>query len=227
MSRLDVSDEVRALVPAAMIERLIAMRNHTELGCPVCRQPITPEDPMPASVVVRVAHDPPVIQVTHAHCSPSYADYTTALARPTGNRMIYLPVVRGRTPSGVLIWEDHELTLDAESEESVDVALYRQYGFRSSEQGVMHTSGPVLPPGWVLRLQGHDLALHAPHGQLELFEDITATAPAGWLDDVRRLRRCLLVVGESLGLERPSVERIDALLADGRALAAVVQAKLR
>jgi hypothetical protein len=48
-----ISDEVRALLSRAMIERLLAQREHTVLNCVVCGGGVPPEAPDAMSVILR------------------------------------------------------------------------------------------------------------------------------------------------------------------------------
>lgn len=52
--------------------------------------------------------------------------------------------------------------------------------------------------------------LDSPEGVLEQFDGIASTAPDGWFDAARTERRCLLVIGESRGLDRFNPDRVDA-----------------
>jgi hypothetical protein len=85
--------------------------------------------------------------------------------------------------------------------------------------------GPTLKD-WVLEGDRDRLVLRRGPKPVEEFDRIAAVAPSGWLTAARGERRCLLVVGETLGLDRPDPERIGALLADGRAVGAIVPAKI-
>jgi len=126
------------------------------------------------------------------------------------------------------VWERTAVSVDLAQGEDLGVAWYRGQGFQASEAGIATTTGPLLT-NVTLAVRGRDLVLEsAPeHRALEQFDDVVSTAPPGWLAAVRVGGRCLLVVGETLGLERASVARIDALLAGGRAVAAVVGVEWR
>lgn len=50
-----MNDEVRDLLGTATLERIIAMRGHTDMGCIVCGGEISPQDREPVSVTVRRA----------------------------------------------------------------------------------------------------------------------------------------------------------------------------
>ena len=94
-----------------------------------------------------------------------------------------------------------------------------------SPLGVLGVNGPVLSD-WRLEGKGSTLLLCSPKGTLEQFENIKDSAPQGWLQHVADQRRCLLITGDTLGLERPDPERFDVLLQNGQALAAVIPAQI-
>lgn len=222
--QLIISDEVREQVPSRVLERAIAMRNHTEILCAYCGGRVPPESRKPLTVVVRFGDDGRgVVNYAHPQCSPSIIDRRTR-PRPQRHDVSYIAYLRPHHPiAGILIWEPTQVDIDAGSGEAFVVTVAQKFGFRPSERGMGDTSGPFLDDGWLLRLSQRDAVLNSPHGVLNTFGDIKATAPPGWRQALRDSGRCLLIVGEALGLDRPSPERIDALLADGRALAAVVR----
>ena len=229
MSRLLISDEVHALLSTTVLERILAMREHTTIICNTCGVTITPEDPDIVSVSLDT--DPPAdrgaLRFAHATCAPSTVTYTTL---PDGLRddfTYYWLLRRGRI-GAVLMWEPVSLALNVDAGQAANVIVYTRQGFAPSQDGIADTNGPVLP-GWTLRNEGDDLVLHAPNGPAETFHlaaDATDPERALWLKTAKTSRRCLLIVGESLGLERFDADRIGALLADGRAVAAVVLAKI-
>lgn len=223
-----MSDEVRDLLPTALLERVIAHRETTELTCVVCGGTITPENPAPVSVLVRFRADErrPVVQYAHASCAPSKV-LDQPVVEPQSPRTTYLTALRPYNPvPAVLLWEPISVTVTAERGQAAQIAAYHQHGFQPSELGLNQIREPLLGQGWVLRGQGDGLVLQSPHGPLEEFPDVASHADPNWLDAVHKTRRCTLVVGE-LGLDRASFERIDVLLAEGRAVTATVLARLR
>ncbi len=92
-----------------------------------------------------------------------------------------------------------------------------------SPHGIACAAAPRLP-GWTLRRAEHDLVLESPKGEAERFTlaDDADSEQAAWLDLAQGSGCCLLIVGESLGLDHPDLDRIDALLADSRAVAAII-----
>jgi hypothetical protein len=226
MSRLSVSDEVRDVLSTAALERAIAQREHTELVCAKCGGTIIPEDPDPASVIVGfVDHDIAVLRFAHGACAPSHVDREARWAGAMKLAFSYVAMLRVRRVAAVLVWEPVTVLLDGAGREAGKVATYRSAGFVSSQDGLAETAGPFRKD-WMLAGGTDSLVLRRGAEPVEEFDGVGAVAPAGWLDAARGERRCLLVVGETLGLDRPSPERIDALLADGRAVAAVVRAKI-
>lgn len=83
-----------------------------------------------------------------------------------------------------------------------------------------------MPAGLVLEGDATKLLLRNRDEWIQEFDDIGELAPPGWLNAPRAQRRCLIVVGEMIGLDRLAPERLDVLLADGRAVAAVALAKI-
>src|SRR3954452_2251234 len=97
MEGLIISDEVRELMPTAVLARVIAHREHTEVVCSVCGGHVQPDNPAPMSVVVRfdAVSGRPVTQYAHAGCSPSMVDPRPV--RLVGNdRLTYLTLLRQR-----------------------------------------------------------------------------------------------------------------------------------
>ena len=227
MGRVVISDEVRALLSTAAIERLLAQREHTVLTCVICRASVPPEAPDVMSVLLRFdAAGAQVAQYAHESCAPSHVDRSDVVVAPDEERVIYTPALLARRRvRAALVWEPRRPVFDLSRSEAVAVMVYRELGFAASDAGVSAIYGPT-PPGLVLEGDGAQLLLRSRREPLQWFDDVAAIAPPGWLEAARSERRCLLVVGETLGVERPSEERLDALLADGRAVAAVALAKI-
>jgi hypothetical protein len=229
MARLLVSDEVRALLPTAALERVLAAREHTEIICGTCRLTIAPEDQ--AVVSVSVAIDRPAersaVLLAHATCQPSVVHEVTWPADHVDDRFSYWVALRAHPIPCILIWEPVSLHIDAEAGQALNVSFYTSKGFQASEHGMALSDGPPLP-GWVLRSSGKDLVLDSPTEEAERFSGVNDGDPerVAWLQHAKHSRRCLLIVGESLGLDRIDAERIDALLAVGRAVATVVLAEI-
>jgi len=227
VGRLAISDEVRALLSTATIQRLLAQREHTELNCVICGGSVPPEAPDIMSVLVRFdlagGH---VAQYAHESCAPSHVDRSDVVVAPNDEHVIYTPalLVRRRVRAA-LIWEPRRPAFDMSRSEAVAVMAYRDLGFAASDAGLAAIYGPT-PAGLVLEGNGAQLLLRSREGPFQDFDDIAAIAPPGWLEAARSERRCLLIVGETLGVERFSEERLDALLADGRAVAAVALTKI-
>lgn len=112
-----------------------------------------------------------------------------------------------------------------ERSEDLSVAI-ANLGVAACATGLVSIVGPT-PASLVLDGDATKLLLRDRQEPIQEFDDIGDLAPPGWLNAARAKRRCLLVVGEMIGLDRPSQARLDVLLADGRAVAAVTVAKIR
>lgn len=203
------------------------MREHTVLNCVVCRETVAPEDPDVMSVILRFdTAGGRVAQYAHAACAPSHVDRSRPVVAPTDEYVIHMPVLLARPRiTAVLVWEPRRPGFDMARSEAVAITAYRSLGFAPSDAGLGSIFGPT-PAGLVLAGDGRCLVLRNRDKPLQEFNDTGGVSPPGWLETARVQRRCLLVVGETLGLERFSEPRLDALLADGRALAAVALAKI-
>ena len=127
--------------------------------------------------------------------------------------------------------------------EDLELALYRELGLRSPTTGL---TDPNPPQTTSLRLVLHqteariELTRQGANLMNSLIGSAAAPAPAGavlhtfqladdpalrlWRHTLARASQCLLITGRALGLDHPSLERIDILLKEGEALAAVVTA---
>ena len=115
--------------------------------------------------------------------------------------------------------------------EDLELALYRQLGLRSSSAGSRTPPLPRRPccascssapkAGSSSTRQGANLmnsvvgSAPAPASAgavLHTFELADDRALRLWRDTLARTRQCLLITGRALGLDHPSLERIDILL---------------
>jgi len=217
---LIVSDEVREVLSTAGLEtavreRAIAHRQHTHRRCVICAKHI--ED-LATVLMCFDDDDHATVYYAHPECSPSRLVRGIPPSRP---RISYQAILRSHPIPGVLVWEPIRVSIDLDHPETRNVAAYRERGFQPSEAGLENVAGPELA-GWVLYRREGDLVLNSPSGDLEEFSDVTSHAQPRWFEAVAASRRCLLIMGETLGLDRLSETRISALLADGRAVAAVI-----
>jgi hypothetical protein len=75
-------------------------------------------------------------------------------------------------------------------------------------------------------LIGPDAAPVTPGTILHTFQLADDHSLRLWTHALARTSQCLLITGRTLGLDHPSLERIDRLLKKGDALAAVVTASV-
>jgi hypothetical protein len=52
------------------------------------------------------------------------------------------------------------------------------------------------------------------------------TAPPGWYEEAARTHRCLLLTATGFGLDHPDPEHLNALTAQGQAVAATIEANI-
>lgn len=138
----------------------------------------------------------------------------------------WVAVLRSHHVRAVLVFETAGTVRDADSGEDLQLAHYRDRGFAVLTETI-ETLHPPTASDWRLRWRADNLELHGPEGLREVFEAITATAPAAWVQAVRKTRRCIVVGGTRFGLERASVDRINQGLHLGTAFAAVVPVIVR
>jgi len=170
VSRLQISDQVRALLPTPVVERVIAARQHTDIICPACRITITPKDPAIVSVSVAVdsGSDHMRLVLAHAACQPSIV-ISAQLPDGIDWRFSYRMFVRDHASLPcVLVWEPITIAVLPDASSTVNVLVYSRQGFAASPDGVRYTQPPVLR-GWMLRNRGEDLVLHSPDGEAEDF----------------------------------------------------------
>jgi hypothetical protein len=132
----------------------------------------------------------------------------------------FLPLLREDTPSAVLLVEPSGAVIVDGT--NLFLEPYASAGFTGNPDG-LRTTGPVLNSvnitltGGSLRLSG------LPGGVNWEYEASPDSLPPNFFDALGAAGQCLVVVG-SLGLDLPNIERIDSLIKDGSALAAVLPA---
>lgn len=236
--KLQIADELRSVLGVEDVQRMIAIRNTTDVRCVVCASEIAAESPQTANVLVsQNAVGAPLVQFAHARCHPSGFTGRRS-ASVIGERLVARFRVREHPAvPAVLVWEPYQqLRVGGED---LHTRSYRWLGLRPSRRGVNGTSGPWLATlrvtltAWhaavVLTGQGvKAIRRKAPeHPRLHVGEEwdgfSLARIPsvAAWRAAAEQTGRCLLITGTGLGLERPNGEREDLLLQTGDALAGV------
>jgi hypothetical protein len=222
---LDISDDVRSALGQAVVARMIESAEYTEVVCWVCGEHVAPE--AAETLAVQVLEDPSrnesAVKFSHKACEPSRV-LTTVLPRfPLDAPTTFLAVLRRARIPAMLLWEGHMTIFnDPDTGRNSTLDLYLQNGFEFCDPPVLGVHAALGE--FVLMAEGDDLVLlDGARRKFECFEDILRTGPQGWLDALKKSRRCLLVTGD-LGLDRPSLERIDTALHNKRA--AITTARL-
>lgn len=223
-SKLNVAPEVLELLGADAVAQAIAQRNHTDLKCPVCLEQIRPEDPDTVNLVVSPGTGGGqhyVVQYAHERCSPSQIRDGVA-ARPERGyeNTTFTSFRRPASPGAGILVEPHVHGSAGKGSDAVDLASggYAERGFSGSRVGLELVDGPLVGDFW-LTINGPDVFLHSNEGVCEEFTNL-ATDHA-WIGQVRHDGKAVMVVG-SMGLDRPDMDRFNALLADSKIVAGVV-----
>lgn len=231
MDRLEITDEVRALLSDDQLMQVADAREHTVISCLVCRGEVRPESDVRMSVVVLM--DPvrgnTVVAMAHVSCMRSQTIAvdvpleTVALAG--SQETVWVSVLRTEAvPAAALVWET-AMRMRRPDSTGVVVDSYldglRRRGFVPISDAILDATAPPLAE-WRLVWSGEDLLLVDPDGWVETFSRAALTPYPEWLEALERERRSLLVSGAGLGLERASLERIDMAARAGEVVAGTV-----
>jgi hypothetical protein len=199
---------------------------------------------------VIVSHDgqtgTPIVQFAHTCCAPS--GFTNMRLAPDDDELesACRTAVRPHpTAPAVLFFEVWQRAM-TDTGEDLELALYRQLGLSPTTAGLTDPNPPharslqLAPDGTEARIeltrQGAHLinsllpantASASPGAALHNFQLTDNSALRLWRDTLARTGRCLLITGRALGLDHPSIERIDVLLQEAEALAALVTATVK
>jgi len=247
-NKLRIADELRGLLPTAIVKHIIATRETTDVICGVCGQQTPASSPETLNVIV--SHDAaagtPIVQFAHARCAPS--GFTNLRLAPDDDELqsaCRIAVRPHPTAPAVLFFEVWRRAM-TDTGADLELALYRQLGLRPSAAGLADRNPPcarslrLVLDGTQARVE---LTRHGAHLMNSLLPANTASASPGaalhnfqltdnsalrlWRDTLARTGRCLLLTGRALGLDHPSIERIDILLQEAEALAAVITATVK
>jgi hypothetical protein len=247
-NKLQIADELRDLLPSAIVKHIIATRETTDVVCGICGRQTSASSPATLNVIV--SHDAatgtPIVQFAHPHCAPS--GFTNLPLVPVDDELesACRTAVRAHpTAPAVLLFEVWRRAM-TDTGEDLELALYRQFGLSPSAAGL---TDPNPPRAHSLRLvlDGTEARIEFTRQGAHLMNSLipTTVAPASpgaalhtfqlsddstlrpWRDTLARTGRCLLITGRALGLDHPSIERVDILLKEADALAAVITATIK
>ena len=244
-NKLQIADELRGLLPTAIVKHIIATRETTDVVCAVCgrRTPVS----SPETLNVIVSHDratgTPIVQFAHQRCAPS--GFTNIRISPADSELesaCRIAVRAHPIAPAVLFFEVWRRAM-TDTGEDLELALYRQLGLSPSAAGLTDPNPPHAH-SLKLALDGTEARIELTRQGAQLMNSLIPAdaAPASpgaalhnfqltanptlrlWQRTLARASPCLLITGRALGLDHPSLERIDILLKEGEALAAVVTA---
>jgi hypothetical protein len=241
--RLYVADELHDTLPAEAIRDAIATRNTSDVNCMVCRATIPATSDEQANLVVSTGPlAETVIQFAHARCARS--GVTGRLVGPRREPTTIVVIGVRKHPSvPAMLLSEASAQVSVEGVGSLELVGWRELGLRPSPVGVLAAEEPFLDT-LTLSLAETSVAVELTAGGVDRLarklgvqgaaeraalraydvldtSRFTSEDRTQWRNAIDRTGRCLLIVGDNLGLEYPDLERIDMLLADGKALAGV------
>jgi hypothetical protein len=230
-AELHVAPEVAALLGADGLARARAALAQP-VRCQACRQQVVGR--VPLSVVVELLTSPAVptarVAFAHASCAPSRIVHggdllprLEAVDRAGGTAAAFTLGVWGLFPHTIVLWEPSVAQALKAGGEWTDVRISAALASGFTLVGGWEAcDGLPVATGWRLHLQEPDFTIRSPEDAAELTGSLDA-APPGWLDIVRRERRCVAVTGVGLGLGRPDhQQRLEAAMRGGQVVAGVV-----
>jgi hypothetical protein len=230
-AELHVAPEVAALLGADGLARARAALAQP-VRCQACRQQVVGR--VPLSVVVELLTSPAVptarVAFAHASCAPSRIVHggnllprLEAVDRAGGTAAAFTLGVWGLFPHTVVLWEPSAAQPPTRVNPEARAAEIRTSVHTPPARSAWAAcDGLPVAPGWRLHLQEPDFTIRSPEDAAELTGSLDA-APPGWLDIVRRERRCVAVTGVGLGLGRPDYQqRLEAAMRGGQVVAGVV-----
>jgi hypothetical protein len=246
-NKLQIADELRGLLPSAIVKHIIATRETTDVVCAICREQTPASSPETLNVIV--SHDrptgPPIVQFAHQRCAPS--GYTNVRTPPIDSELqsaCRTAVRTHPTAPAVLLFEVWRRAM-TDTGEDLELSLYHDLGLRSSPAGLTDSDPPrTTSLRLILRqtearieltrqganlmsaLTGSAITPASPGAVLHTFQLANNSALGLWKHTLARTPHCLLITGRTLGLDHPRLDRIDLLLKEGEALAAVIAAAI-
>jgi hypothetical protein len=239
--RLHIAAEIVEQLPAEQLNQIVDAREHTELVCTVCSGKIPPESDETVEVIALVGPAGLlVIRYAHEECKTSGVyemeaspdegidddGDADAEASLEGALLTWVPVLRpAGIPRAMLLWEGSAILRVPGAEGTLrDPYLDHMlaHGFVAADGALDVLSAPVTSQ-WSLRREGPgQLSLAGPNGPLETFDDVEQAAPKEWTKALEEERRCLVVYGSQLGLERFDVARVNEAIQASQAAVATV-----
>ena len=221
--RLEIDPEVLERLPGSVLMELVDAREHTVLYCSACAGAVAPESPAPMSVLfLEDPHGEAVLRYAHTACRHSGVyPHEGPLTTPASVPLTWQAVLREHRVPAVLLWES-AYSVHAGAGGELALANYRAGGFWAPEADLSDLDPPEARR-YRLRRGPEGLELHGPSAVSDRFALGGGAASQDWLDALERTRRCLLVFGVGLGLERRSWQRVADVLQAGAAVTAVVR----
>jgi hypothetical protein len=224
--RLELADDVVAVLRPEEVARLRDLRDIDRVRCAVCAGWIEPESDTPASVSVALHGDQVSVEFAHADCAPSRADLAglvvLAQAEPLG--IEYAQALHPEA-GAVLLWE-RKLDLRAPGIDGSGQSLYLDADWWDGFHPALADEPVRLLAGWLLQADGDDLALRRGDVVVERFAGACTRAPAGWRESLEESGFCLLIVGAGIGLERPGAAEIQQAIREQRVLMGLAEFEL-
>jgi hypothetical protein len=239
--RLHIAEGIVEELPAEQLNQIVDTREHTELVCTVCSGKIPPESDETVEVIALLGPARLlIIHYAHEECKASGVYEMEASGEEgmtdagdgdpeaplQGANLIWVPILRpAGVPRAMLLWEASAvLRVEGAEGGQRDPHLDHMlaHGFVAADGALDVLSGP-LTGQWSLRRKGPgQLSLAGPNGPWETFDDVEQAAPKEWTKALEEERRCLVVYGSQLGLERFDVARVNEAIQASQAAVATV-----
>jgi hypothetical protein len=228
VDKLIIDPIVQAVLGPAAVAQLFDTREHTELGCPWCGGSITPEDPVPTTVVVGTTEDRKfLVNFAHQSCMPSRIyDLDTSLPLedlPPVSFTAY-PILRAppASPRAVILFELPGTFVDAGSGEDLNKLSFLRRGWEPVTDSFDRITAAHLP-GLSVRRRADAIAVDDDDENAELIAFSNSVVPSIWWEVAAEEGASLIVYGSALGLERFRWSRVDDALQASTCVAAAAQ----
>ena len=228
MDKLIIDPIVQAVLGPAAVAQLFDTREHTELGCPWCGGSITPEDPVPTTVVVGTTDDRKfLVNFAHQSCMPSRIyDLDTSLPLedlPPVSFTAY-PILRAppASPRAVILFELPGTFFDAGAGEDLNKLSFLRRGWEPVTDSFDRITAAHLS-GLSVRRRADTIAVDDDKENVELIAFSNSVVPSIWWEVAADEGASLIVYGSGLGLERFQCSRVHDALQASTCVAAAAQ----
>jgi hypothetical protein len=231
VDKLIIDPVVQAVLGPSAVSQLFDMREHTELGCPWCGGSISPEDPVPTTVVVGTTEDRKfLVNFAHESCMPSQIydlDTNLAFEEPPPVSFTAYPILRypPASPRAVILFElAGTFFFDAGSGEDLNKLSFLRRGWEPLTDSFDRITAALLP-GLSVRRRADMIAVDDDEENVELIAFSNSVVPSIWWDVAAEEGASLIVYGSGLGLERFRWSRVHDALQASTCVAAAAQAE--